>query len=76
LQDNYNIVMVFAIHQESAIGKTCVPLQPELPHFPPHSIPLGCLRVLAWVLCFMHQTPQNLIIIDSIDVLPSLLLTY
>ena len=49
MEDNYNIVMVFAIHQrEAATGIQVSPLHPViLSHLSPHPIPLGCPRALA-----------------------------
>ena len=31
-------------------------LNPGCSHFPPHPIPLSCIRHWLWVPCFMHQT--------------------
>ena len=48
--------MVFVICQhESAMGAHVSPVLNPLPTtLPP--IPLGCLRAMIWVPCFMHQT--------------------
>ena len=41
-------MVVFVIHQhESAMGAHVSPYPEPLFHFPPHPIPLGCLRALA-----------------------------
>ena len=66
--------MVFAIHQqESAIGKTCPP--PNLnPSFPPHPRLSQSTDFGSCASCI--KLTQNLEITDSIDVMPSLLLTY
>ena len=47
MEDNYNIMMVFAIHGlESAMGAHVSP-HPEPPFYlPPHPISLGCPRAL------------------------------
>ena len=48
MEDNYNIVMVFAIHQHESATGTHMSSHPESPsHFPPHPIPLGGPRALA-----------------------------
>ena len=48
LDDNYNILMVFTIHQyESAIGIHVSPPSWTPSNLPPHTIPLGCPRALA-----------------------------
>ena len=58
--------MVFALYQqESAVGKTCVPPQPDASPLPPHAIPRGCPRVLALGALphasHTHKTLQSLI---------------
>ena len=47
LEDNYNIVMIFAIDQyESAMGIHVSPYPEPPSHLPTHPIPLDCPRLL------------------------------
>ena len=61
MDDNYNILMVFAIHQyESAIGIHVSPPSWTSWTTPRTSLPTSSLWVVTehqlWVPCFMHQT--------------------